>query len=78
MGQLAIRPNSTRPAAQIPTLKPTTANSWAAGFVYTPKAFSGLSLTVDYSDITEKQIVGTVPANTIIQSVETIGTSFAV
>ena len=58
-----------------PALTPTTANSWSAGFIYTPKAISGLSLTVDYSDIMEKQIVGTVPANTIIQSVESSGTS---
>jgi iron complex outermembrane receptor protein len=58
-----------------PFLKPTTAHSWTAGFVFTPKAVSGLSITIDYSDITEKQIVGTVPAGTIIQSVETSGSS---
>jgi iron complex outermembrane receptor protein len=58
-----------------PNLKPTTATSWATGFVYTPKAVSGLSITIDYSDITEKQIVGTVPASTIIQSVETNGSA---
>lgn len=58
-----------------PDLKPTTANSWTVGFVYTPKAIDGLSITVDYSDIQMKQIVGTVPAPTIIQSVESLGTN---
>jgi iron complex outermembrane receptor protein len=56
-----------------PTLKPTTANSWTTGFVYTPKAIKNLSITVDYSDISEKQIVGVVPAATIVQNVETNG-----
>ena len=58
-----------------PDLKPTTAKSWTAGFVWTPKMVDGLSITVDYSDIQMKQIVGTVPANSIIQSVELLGTA---
>ena len=58
-----------------PALKPTTANSWTTGFVYTPKAVSGLSISVDYSDIKEKAIVGVIPAATIIQNVETNGSS---
>ena len=58
-----------------PALKPTTAKSWSTGFVFTPKALDGLSITVDYSQIDEKAIVGTIPAQTIIQNVETNGTS---
>ncbi len=58
-----------------PDLKPSTSKSWSTGFVYTPKQVKGLSLTVDYSQINQKDIVGTVPATTIIQSVETGGTS---
>jgi iron complex outermembrane receptor protein len=58
-----------------PDLKPTTAKSWSAGFVYTPKALNGLTITVDYSQIDEKAIVGTIPSESIIQSVETDGTS---
>jgi iron complex outermembrane receptor protein len=56
-------------------LKPSTAKSWTAGFVYTPKVVKGLSITVDYSDISQKLIVGNVPAATIIQDVETHGTA---
>jgi len=58
-----------------PDLTPTTANSWSAGFVYTPKAVTGLVISADYSNITEKKIVGVVPGNTVIQSVESFGTS---
>ena len=58
-----------------PALKPTTAKSWATGFVYTPKFATGLSVTVDYSQIKMKSVIGTVPANTIIQSVELLGTA---
>jgi iron complex outermembrane receptor protein len=56
-----------------PGLKPTTANSWTAGFVYTPKYVSGLHVNIDYSDITEHGVVGVAPVATIVQSVETLG-----
>jgi iron complex outermembrane receptor protein len=58
-----------------PGLKPSTSHSWSAGFVYTPKQVKGLSITIDYSQINQKNIVSTVPANTIIQDVETNGTA---
>ena len=58
-----------------PGLTPEHAKSWSTGFVYTPKFLNGLSVTVDYSQIKETGLVGTVPATTIIQSVETNGTA---
>ncbi len=58
-----------------PLLAPEKANSWATGFTYTPKFAPGLSIAVDYSQIGEKGLIGTVPAATIIQSVETFGTA---
>jgi iron complex outermembrane receptor protein len=58
-----------------PDLQPTTAKSWSVGFVATPKIVPGLTLSVDYSEIDEKQIVGVIPANTIIQDVETNGSA---
>jgi iron complex outermembrane receptor protein len=58
-----------------PNLKPTTSKSWTAGFVYTPKAVNGLLISLDYSDIIMKGFIGNVPAQTIIQSVETSGTA---
>ncbi len=56
-----------------PNLKPTLANAWTAGFVYTPRLVRGLSVTVDYSDIRMYQIEGGVSANVIVQSVESLG-----
>jgi iron complex outermembrane receptor protein len=58
-----------------PALKPSTATTWSAGFVWTPKQLKNLSVTVDYSDIKQSGIVGVVPQGTIIQSVETNGTA---
>jgi len=58
-----------------PLLKPETAKAWSTGFVYTPKYVSGLSVTIDYSEINQKSIPGSVPASTIIQDVETNGTA---
>ena len=58
-----------------PGLQPETATSWSVGFVATPKAVDGLSVSVDFSEINEKKIFGVVPAATLIQSVETQGTA---
>jgi iron complex outermembrane receptor protein len=58
-----------------PLLKPSTANTWEAGVVYTPKGVPGLQVSIDYSDIYQKQVFGTIPANTIIQDVELRGTA---
>jgi iron complex outermembrane recepter protein len=58
-----------------PNLAPEKANSWATGFTYTPKFAPGLSIAVDYSQIGEKGLIGSVEAATIIQSVETFGTA---
>ena len=58
-----------------PNLKDSKANSWTAGFVYTPNFAKGLQISLDYSDIYQKAVFGTVPAATIIQSVETAGTA---
>jgi iron complex outermembrane receptor protein len=58
-----------------PGLKPSTARSWTTGAVYTPKQLKGLSITVDWSEIDQRNIVSAIPAATIIQSVETLGTA---
>lgn len=58
-----------------PDLKPTTAKAWGTGFVFTPKAVKGLNLSVDYSQISQKDIVSVVPQATIVQDVELKGTA---
>jgi iron complex outermembrane receptor protein len=58
-----------------PDLKPTRARSWTAGFVFTPDLVMGLSITVDFLHIAQRDNEGEVPAPTIVQSVELLGTA---
>ena len=58
-----------------PNLKPSTATTWNAGFVLTPKAVPNLSITADYFDTTQHQLVSTIDQTTIIQNVENLGAS---
>jgi iron complex outermembrane receptor protein len=56
-----------------PNLQPSTATTWDAGFVFTPKAIPNLSISGDYFDTTQHSLISTVDENTIIQSVENQG-----
>jgi iron complex outermembrane receptor protein len=56
-----------------PNLKPSTASTWEVGFTATPKAVPNLSVSVDYFDTTQHQVVGVVDETTIVQSVEDLG-----
>ncbi len=56
-----------------PNLKPSKASTWEVGFTYTPKEVANLSVSFDYFDTTQHQIVGTVDETTIVQSVENLG-----
>jgi iron complex outermembrane receptor protein len=56
-----------------PNLQPSTASTWDAGFVFTPKAIPNLSVTADYFDTTQHKLISQVDEGTIIQSVENLG-----
>jgi iron complex outermembrane receptor protein len=56
-----------------PNLQPSTATTWDAGFVFTPKAVPNLSITADYFDTTQHSLISTIDENTIIQNVENLG-----
>ncbi|MBX3738086.1 MAG: TonB-dependent receptor [Candidatus Didemnitutus sp.] len=56
-----------------PNLIPSQSRNWTAGFVWSPRALKGFSLTVDWFNIDERDLVGTVPSTTILQSVEQFG-----
>jgi iron complex outermembrane receptor protein len=56
-----------------PNLRPSTASTWDAGFVFTPKAIPNLSITGDYFDTTQHNLISTVDQATIVQSVEDLG-----
>ncbi|MDB6113571.1 MAG: hypothetical protein JWQ62_516, partial [Lacunisphaera sp.] len=55
-------------------LTPSKAKSYTVGFVYSPKWAKGLDITVDYYNIKQSDLVGTLASGlTIIQSVEQFG-----
>jgi iron complex outermembrane receptor protein len=56
-----------------PNLQPSTATTWDAGFVFTPKLVPNLSITGDYFDTTQHKLISTVDQATIIQNVEVLG-----
>ena len=56
-------------------LKPSTASTWTVGFVYAPKAVRGLSVSGDFFETVQKNIVGTFNPSSVVQSVELLGTA---
>jgi iron complex outermembrane receptor protein len=56
-----------------PDLKPEKANTWTAGFTVTPNVVKNLSITVDYFDTVEHDLIGQVDQQTVVQSVEDLG-----
>lgn len=56
-------------------LKPSTATSWSAGFVFSPHAVKGLSVTFDYYQTVQKGLVGQWDQTAVAQSVELLGTA---
>ncbi len=56
-----------------PNLIPSTAESYTAGFVYSPSYVPGLVISVDYFRTLQQQIVGTLGGQLILSSVNTLG-----
>ncbi len=56
-----------------PDLKPSKADNFTAGFVFSPKAVEGLSLTADYFYIEQRDLVGGVDYQILAQDVENKG-----
>jgi iron complex outermembrane receptor protein len=54
-------------------LRPSTAESYTFGFVYSPKSIKGFSITTDYFRIRQTSIVGTANSLTALQDVELRG-----
>ncbi|MDP3073334.1 MAG: TonB-dependent receptor [Opitutaceae bacterium] len=55
------------------TLNPSQSRNWTAGVVWSPKAIKGLSVTADWFNIDERDLINTVPAITIVTDVERLG-----
>jgi iron complex outermembrane receptor protein len=60
-------------AGSNPDLIPSTAQSWTAGLVYSPKYVPGLTITCDYFNTLQQLIVGILGGPTILGSVEALG-----
>ncbi|MBI2512398.1 MAG: TonB-dependent receptor [Opitutae bacterium] len=56
-----------------PNLMPSRSKNYTFGAVWSPKAVKGLSVTVDYFDIKQFDLISTIGSATILQSVETLG-----
>jgi len=56
-----------------PLLEPSTSKNWTAGFVFSPKAVKGLSLSIDYWNIKQSKLISTIGSTTILQDVELFG-----
>src|SRR5262249_47253958 len=56
-----------------PGLKPSTAITRAAGFVFSPKAVKHLTLTVDYISADQKGVVGGPGAGVILSATDRLG-----
>jgi len=58
-----------------PNLLPSTAESYTAGIVYSPSFVPGLTVTADFFKTLQRGIVGTIGAQTILSSVDQLGTA---
>lgn len=56
-----------------PNLRPSESRNWTAGFVWSPRKFKNLSITMDWFDIDERDLIGAIPQATLLQSVEQFG-----
>lgn len=56
-----------------PNLKPSNSKNYTFGVVYSPKALKGFSVSVDYWDIKQTDLVSSIGTTTILQDVETNG-----
>jgi iron complex outermembrane receptor protein len=54
-------------------LNPSESRNWTVGIVWSPKAIKGFSLSADWFNIDERNLIDTVPAGTIVTDVEQKG-----
>jgi len=58
-----------------PNLKPSNSKNYTLGVVYSPKAIKGFSVSLDYWNIKQTDLVSSIGTTTILQDVETNGTA---
>jgi len=62
-------------AGSNPNLLPSTAESYTAGIVWSPSFVPGLTVTGDFFKTLQQGIVGAIPSQTILSSVDQLGTA---
>lgn len=58
-----------------PNLLPSRSKNYTFGFIWSPKSVKGFSLTADYFDIEQTDLISSIGSETILQDVETNGAS---
>ncbi|MSU24019.1 MAG: TonB-dependent receptor [Opitutus sp.] len=58
-------------------LNPSQSRNWSAGIVWSPKAIKGFSVSADWFNIDERDLIAAVPTTTIVNDVERLGTKSA-
>lgn len=71
-GQPIVGQANARSGAN-PSLLPSRSKNYTFGFVWSPKAVKGFSLTMDYFDIKQTDLISTIGSATILQDVELNG-----
>lgn len=56
-----------------PKLNPSQSRNWSAGVVWSPKAIKGFSISADWFNIDERDLVSTIPTTLIVNDVEQKG-----
>jgi iron complex outermembrane receptor protein len=56
-----------------PNLKPSNSKNFTLGVVYSPKAIKGFSVSLDYWNIKQTDLISSIGTTTILQDVETLG-----
>jgi iron complex outermembrane receptor protein len=58
-----------------PNLRPSESTNYTFGVVWSPKAVKGFSVSLDYFNIEQTDLIATIGAETILQDVELLGTA---
>jgi iron complex outermembrane recepter protein len=56
-----------------PNLRPSTAETWSTGVVYSPRFLRGLTVTANYINVDQVDLVGSAGTTEILRSVEALG-----
>src|SRR5262249_46800036 len=54
-------------------LNPSQSRNWTVGAVWSPRAIKGFSITADWFNIDERDLIASVPTTDIVNSVERLG-----